>query len=204
MRCTAKHERQTTNDLLVAEDPWAAATAALRDASAPEESAAFGALYELVRREGRGMLRSFQKIDDARKDDLAFDALDAALPALLRADSPRAYFAKALRNKALSWRRSPRAAVASPDGASEARGSGGPVDGEERLALARLDAGRALDALRPRERAVLLADAEGWSREEIAAMLCTSRANVDQIVSRARRRVQRPRSRGEDACDYVV
>lgn len=192
MRCTAKHERQATIDLLAAKDPWAAATTALRAASAPHASPAFGALYELVRREGRGMLRSFWRLDSARKDDLALATLDAALPGLLLADRPRAYFATALHRAAVSWRRSPRAAVVSTDAdAGNERGAEVAIDGEERRALYCIGAREALAELDPRQREALLADAGGTPREDIAVAMSTSRANVDQLISRGRRQAQR-------------
>jgi transcriptional regulator len=52
-----------------------------------------------------------------------------------------------------------------------------------------VDARGALAGMGARERAVLVADACGEAREVIAKAWGTSRANVDQIVSRGRRRV---------------
>jgi DNA-binding NarL/FixJ family response regulator len=46
----------------------------------------------------------------------------------------------------------------------------------------------------PREREIVVAVAMGEDREELARSYNTSRANIDQIVSRARRRLH-----GEDA-----
>lgn len=192
MRCTAKHEHRTTHDILCATDPWAAAIAALRTSPAPYANPAFGALYTLVCRDGRRMLRSFRQIDDDRKDDLALDTLLVALPALLRADCARAYFATALYRAALSWRRSPRAALATADAnADEACDAESPLECEARRMEYCLDAQAAFAQLPRRERAVLLADARGCLRDEIAAELGTSRANVDQVISRARRLARR-------------
>lgn len=185
MRCTAKHEHQATHDILCATDPWAAAMTALRASPEPYASAAFGALYTLVCRDGRRVLRTFRQIDDDRKDDLALDTLLVALSGMLSADSPRAYFATALRHTALSWRRSPRAAVA--EFAPETTRPVERDDDAERSAHRRLVLRRALDGMKPLHRAVVLAEARGDSRDEIAATLGMSRANVDQVISRVRR-----------------
>jgi len=54
----------------------------------------------------------------------------------------------------------------------------------------RTDVGRALDALKPRDRAMLwLAYAEGSSHEEIATVLGVKRASVKLLLFRARRRL---------------
>lgn len=198
MRCTAKHEHQATHDLLDAKDPWAAAIAALRGSPAPYASPGFGALYTLVCREGRRMLRSFRQIDDDRKDDLAHDTLLVALPALLRADCARAYFATALHRAAVSWLRSPRATVAElvVEGTREAEHDG-DAEGCAHRRIAAREAFEALGGLNSRDRAVMLAEARGDSRDEIAAALGMSRANVDQVISRARRRMRDGRAPSE-------
>lgn len=188
MRCTAKHEHQATHDILCATDPWAAAMTALRASPAPYASAAFGALYTLVCRDGRRVLRTFRQIDDDRKDDIALDTLVTALPALLRADCARAYFATALHRAVVSWLRSPRATVA--ELVVESTRDAGYDGDAESCAHRRIAAREAFEALRglnSRDRAVMLAEARGDSRDEIAAALGMSRANVDQVISRVRR-----------------
>lgn len=169
-------------------DPWASLAAAIRGASSPWSCAAFGALYGLALAEGVQALRSFRDLDEARRADLALATLVTKLDAIAAADRPRAFFRKVLYRDAVSWRRSGRARVATEADAPERCAHGeGPCDAVECLALRRLDANAALGRLSDRQRAMLLADAEGYSREEIARAHATTRANVDQVLSRARR-----------------
>jgi DNA-binding NarL/FixJ family response regulator len=55
-----------------------------------------------------------------------------------------------------------------------------------------------LATLTPREREVVLAVASGERPEDLAAQLKTSRANIDQIVSRARRSLRMRRDEGNE------
>ena len=66
-------------------------------------------------------------------------------------------------------------------------GERGDADG--RLA-SRIDVGRALQQLKPRERSMLwLAYAQGWSHEEIAATLGLKASSLKALLHRARRRL---------------
>jgi RNA polymerase sigma-70 factor (ECF subfamily) len=57
-------------------------------------------------------------------------------------------------------------------------------------AAQRIDVGRALDHLKPRERSMLwLAYAQGWSHEEIAAALGVKTASLKAMLHRARHRL---------------
>jgi RNA polymerase sigma-70 factor (ECF subfamily) len=57
-------------------------------------------------------------------------------------------------------------------------------------ATARIDLGRAMGRLKPRERSLLwLAYAQGWSHEEIAATLGLKTASLKCLLHRARRRL---------------
>ena len=63
----------------------------------------------------------------------------------------------------------------------------GDADGD---AARRIDVGRALGRLKPRERSVLwLAYAQGWSHEEIAASVGVKAASMKALLHRARRRL---------------
>lgn len=165
---------------------WLRAARSLRGAARPASHAAFGALYALAMSAARATLRRFRGIDPARAEDLASEVILRALPEVIAAENPRAYYCTALRRAAISWTRRGGAAVRE----GEARPwEGGPLDAAERAVIDCVDARRRLKALAPRERAVLFAVVEGEAREAIAARLGTSRANVDQIVHRARARV---------------
>lgn len=166
-------------------DPWRDAAAAVRRSPAPWSSEGFARLYGLALREGERALRGFRSLDRARREDLAAETVTRALLSVASADAPRAYFRTAVRRAALSWLRAERPAPAA--GEATPRYVEGALDDAEARAVYALDAKAALGAMGARDRAVLLADADGEAREAIAATWGTSRANVDQIVSRARR-----------------
>ena len=167
-------------------DPWSALAAAVRGAGAPWESAAFSALYALALAEGDVVLRAFRTLDRARRLDLALDTFVTKRGEMVAADRPRAFFRTVLYRDAVSWVRSPRSRVAA-DPQEGVGGFEGAPDGAEAGLVYRLDAGRRFEALSARERAALFADALGVAREAIGRTLGASRANVDQIISRARR-----------------
>ncbi|MBI5514024.1 MAG: hypothetical protein HY909_09675 [Deltaproteobacteria bacterium] len=176
---------------------WQALAGEVRRAPSPWSCPAVGELYLLALADAPRVLGGFRQLDPERVRDLASDTFCHKLHALLEADTPRGLFATALQRDALSWLRSPRSRVAEApsDDASPAREA--PAHGrEESRAIARIDGVRALAALSSREREVLLADAEGVPREALALCHRTSRANIDQLVSRARRRFAAATGRG--------
>jgi RNA polymerase sigma factor (sigma-70 family) len=141
----------------------------------------FRALYALAMDDGQRALRSFKKLDAARRVDLVHDLLATRMDAILDAESPRALFMTSLGRLAIQWLRRKDAEVLEPVTPTP--------DGTDRDPAHRLDLIRTLERLPPRDRQVLLAVAMGEDREEIARVLGTSRENVDQIVSRARKRL---------------
>jgi DNA-directed RNA polymerase specialized sigma24 family protein len=167
-------------------EAWREAADAVRCATSPWEGDGFAALYALALREGRRTLRGFRTLDDARRDDLAAEVITRRLREVAGATRPRAYFRVALRRTALSWIRGERLTLREE---GEVEYVEGPLDEEETRAVYAIDARGALAGMGARERAVLVADACGEAREAIAKAWGTSRANVDQIVSRGRRRV---------------
>lgn len=144
-------------------------------------------LYALAVRDGRAALHRYRgALGAARVDDLIHDLLAAHLEDLVRADNPRALLATALVRRAISWLRRKDARVV------EARDDDGAFDGEsasDALDFV-LDARSAIAQLGAREQEIVFAVACGNDREQIAKELGTSRANVDQIVSRARRKLR--------------
>lgn len=146
------------------------------------KSASDERLYELARDTGEAILHHrFKKIDPSRRLDLIHDSL-MDLAQLRAADSPRAWFITVLTRKALSWLRRGDADVKGATDRHQSKPDDAPPDPDFVL-----DARRALAHLPPREQQVLWAVAAGESREELAQALGTSRANIDQIVSRCRR-----------------
>lgn len=166
---------------------WIEAVARIRESSKNGEyltSPHLGQLYDLALADGPKLLGSFRRrLGEDRILDLIHDLMAARLERIIEADEPRALFSVALHRRAISWlRRGDADVVADPE--EELAASGEPED--ERRGFV-LDARAALENLKPRERAIVIAVALGESREAIAEELGTTRANVDQIVSRVRR-----------------
>jgi RNA polymerase sigma factor (sigma-70 family) len=168
-------------------EDWDEIAARLRGSSAPDRSPYVRALYELAIRDGTGFLAAYRRsLDEDRVRDLIHDVLATKLKAILDAETPRAFFCTVLQNRARSWLRRGDAKVVEtlPDSARE-RSSG--VSEEERRVF-HLDAEDALSELSERDRAIVVAASFGEDRETIAREHGTSRANVDQIVSRTQKR----------------
>ena len=141
-------------------------------------------LYELALEDGPRLLGRFQRrLGDERIVDLVHDLLATKADAIAEAEEPRALFCTALQRRAISWLRRGDAAVAEdrPETATDRE-----PESERRRFL--LDARAALAGLSERERAMVVAVALGEEREAIAREFKTTRANVDQIVSRVRRK----------------
>jgi DNA-directed RNA polymerase specialized sigma24 family protein len=176
----------------VAED-WNAVVAQLRASTDPLRSPHLPRLYELALADGPRLLSSFRRrLGEERIIDLVHDLLAAKVDAIIAAEEPRALFCTALQRRAISWlRRGDAEVVADEDATSAAdavtAASSSPASEDSRRGFI-LDAKTALDGLPERERAMVVAVALGEERESIARAFGTSRANVDQIVSRVRRR----------------
>jgi RNA polymerase sigma factor (sigma-70 family) len=174
-----------------AREEWIAAVAKIR-ASSPAgdalKSPHLGRLYELAVADGPKLLASFRRrLGDDRILDLIHDLLAAKVEAIVNADEPRALFCTALQRRAISWlRRGDAAVVEDPEEEDSARASEEAED--ERRGFI-LDARNVLSKLPDRERAMVVAVALGEDREAIAKTFGTSRANVDQIVSRVRKKL---------------
>ena len=174
-----------------AAEEWIRVVLLIRKDADPLKSAHLGELYTLALQDGPRLLKSFQKrLGDDRIIDLVHDLLASKIDAIVAADEPRALFCTALQRRAISWLRRGDAAVVedtperAPDGLHE----------DDRQGFL-LDAKTALEGLPERERAMVVAVALGEEREAIAAAFGTTRANVDQIVSRVRRRFAEGKNR---------
>jgi RNA polymerase sigma factor (sigma-70 family) len=148
-----------------------------------------GRLYELALADGPRLLASFRRrLGDDRILDLIHDLLAAKLEAIVMADEPRALFCTALQRRAISWlRRGDAAVVEDPEEDSTVASSSEESEDERQGFI--LDARNVLSKLPDRERAMVVAVALGEDREAIAKTFGTSRANVDQIVSRVRKKL---------------
>ena len=127
---------------------------------------------------------------------LADDLLQEAYYRFLRARGPfesddhrRHYLFRIATNLVRDHRRRPRPDAPTGTDASGDLVAGPGEDTADRVAR-RVDLARAMDRLKPRERALLwLAYAQGWSHEEIATSLGVTRGSLKVLLSRARRRL---------------
>jgi len=167
-----------------------AVVAKIRLTADPFQSPHLGRLYELALADGPKLLSSFRRrLGDERIVDLVHDLLAAKLEAIVSADEPRALFCTALQRRAISWlRRGDACVVEDPAKETASTDRTGQPEDERRGFI--LDAHALLDRLPVRERAMVVAIALGEEREAIAAEFGTSRANVDQIVRRVRKRFE--------------
>jgi DNA-directed RNA polymerase specialized sigma24 family protein len=144
-------------------------------------------LYEVALSDGPRFLASFRRsLGEERTLDLVHDLLAEKLQAIVEAETPRAFFCRALQNRARSWvRRGDAMVVESPPDSSRETASDSSEDARRAFVL---DAREALSELSERDRGIVVAAALGEDRETVAREFGTSRANVDQIVSRAQKR----------------
>jgi RNA polymerase sigma factor (sigma-70 family) len=148
------------------------------------ESRDVGRLYEIAQAAAPGLLRSFE-LTTQLPQDLASELLSRELAKLVECEGDAfAYFVVALRHEAIDWLRrgASRVAADPPERAS-------PAEEDQRRARDELE--DVWTALSSKEREVFAALAQGESREALAARFKTSRANIDQIVSRARAELTR-------------
>lgn len=185
------------NAAMPSRDEWIAVVQCVAQSPTPTRSKEINRLYRLAMDEGRSALRGMQWVREAEVEDLVHDKLHAELASLLLATDPRAYFCTIVRRAALDLRRKNqgkrgdgtalRAFVSVDDADFQALpAEDAPID--EALARRR-QAQEVIARLSERELQVFVAIMHGEDRDDIAATLETSRANVDQIVSRTRKRV---------------
>lgn len=147
----------------------------------------FRPFYECAMRQAAFTLRSFERqLGQDRLVDLAHDVL-LRWRRIIAADSPRAYLIVCLLNQARSWMRRQDAPVV--EDPPEVPPPDPDTGAEENRRIAALDFRRRRDLLTPREQTIVSAELAGQTRAEIAEALGTTRANVDQILNRMRRRL---------------
>lgn len=173
---------------------WREAAERVLSAQGHARSAAFAEFYALAEVESQRVLQRFPP--HLREMDLMHDLLAEHSEEVLRARSPRSYFCTALSNRVIDALRAQKVrnldtpAAQDPSGGEPsveslaAPGTEVTHDGRDFV----IDARDALSSLTPREREVLAAVGYGEDRDELARLYGTSRENIDQIVSRARRK----------------
>lgn len=149
-----------------------------------------GRLYEIALVDGRSIIGSFRaQLGEDRLIDLIQDLLAERLLAIVASENPKAFFRTALIRRAISWRRRGDASVVEEPASNPVHDA--EIDERERPAFV-LDARAIVESLGERDREVAVAVALGEDRDELAARFKTSRANIDQIVSRVRARLKGP------------
>lgn len=165
----------------------------LRETAIPFEQPEFAELWALACEEAPRILASFRRskrLDDERIADLTGDLLLNELTSIVGATNPQACFVTCLVNAARSWLRRGDSRVAA------AREVGGSHDASQPASPApdhalRIDVADFMETLSARERDVLIGVGNDVDRQVLARLLGNSRANVDQIVSRAVKRFKR-------------
>jgi RNA polymerase sigma factor (sigma-70 family) len=179
-------------DVVASTDEWAEVVAQIRQEGGPLKNRAVMQLYRYAMEEGPRILSSYRReFGDAVIEELTHALIAERLHDIVtKSDNPKAYFRTALVRRAISWaRRGDAAVVEQPSDTAPAWSSGatGPANEETDRQQFVHDAQVILDSLSPRDQQILVAVGLGEDRDELARMFQTSRANIDQIVSRARK-----------------
>lgn len=172
---------------------WNALATRLRRATDPFEQPEIAELWALACEEGPRRLAKFRRagrLDDERIADLTRDLLVSALPSIIHAENPHGYFIAALTNAAVSWLRkgsSPVMSADEPEGLRPGMHATTPAPDH----AFRIDVIDFLQTLSEREYDALIGVAHGENRAELARLLGITPGNLDQVVSRARKRFTR-------------
>ena len=166
---------------------WRTLAAQIRVAESPWSCAATGRFFVLAEELGRRVLASHRDAfgEDAIVDFVR-DFLSRKFLELIQQENPRSAFVVWVTRAMISFRRRGDARVVEEPlgfGADSDSGIGNTPAASAEFVL---DARAMLSRLSDRDRQIVQAVAVGEDREEIAARFKTSRANVDQIVSRIR------------------
>ena len=171
---------------------WAALVAEIRTASDPYGSRATSRLYDVALKDGVAALARFRGLDSDERGDLVRDVFTEKLRAIVGhgVDNPRILFLVAVQRRAIDRTRRLRvrqegAAVLRDEAAQQQELASG-----EDHRLTAIDARRALAGLSERDRDILLLVFAGEDRDEVARRFGTTRANVDQKISRFRKRLR--------------
>jgi RNA polymerase sigma factor (sigma-70 family) len=140
--------------------------------------------------DGRWTLRSFHQISEEDRDDLVADAFWRALPKILAATTPRAFFVGVVTHAAVDRLRRRDTRRAKEDELSSLAENRQEGSDREGTLVDSIQLQRALSALGERDHDIIAAVWYGEDREEIARQHGISRAAIDQVVSRLRRRLR--------------
>ena len=174
-------------DLLEA---WTALIEEIRQAPDPVASPALGRLYQLALGCGARVLARFHNISPEDRADLVAEVLADKLRLLVspKVDRPLGLFVTTLTCRALDHLRAEGVRRKNEAGLRDVAVLQQAASGDETDRVRGLDTVRALATLSPRDRDIVWAVALGEDRDQVALAFGTTRANVDQIYSRFRKR----------------
>ena len=164
---------------------WREVVHRIRAAADPLASPDLVDLYQLAIQLAGRVLSRHADLNKADREDLACDVFARAHRSIVEADKPMSMFITCLLNALCSRYRKKKL---HPETSFELGAFGSRLPGRAHDHEFVLDARAALEALSERDREILVAVAEDADRDELARDHGTTRGNIDQIVSRARRR----------------
>jgi len=170
------------------DERWLLLVEQVRQAPSPNESPVLPELYTLAMQTGISLLRrKFPGLGEADCEDLVSDKFTRELTAIVRASSPRSFFVTAIIRAVFDAKRRKKTHQKHVGelmlvGADRESTHSDDSRAETLSMLA------CLESFSDRDQQILRAIAEGEDRETIAQLYDTSRANVDQVLSRARKR----------------
>lgn len=168
-------------------EQWAALVEEVRQAPSPAESPALARLFELAIQVGAVKLSKFRQLGEGEREDLVREKFLDLLPGLVAASNPWGLFVTAIVHAAIDARR--RKLTAEKHEGEILRTAEAHAASRDEVAMAEtLDMQACFTGFSPRIQQILRAVAEGEERDDVARVFGTSRANVDQVVSRARKR----------------
>jgi RNA polymerase sigma factor (sigma-70 family) len=173
------------------DEEWHRLVEQVRGASSPTESPVLPLLYTLAMETGRKVLRAkFPRLSEADHEDVLSEKFTRALPAIVGASRPRNFFIKVIVRATLDAQRrlQTRDRYIAKETHKLVESQPGRSDDTQAETLAMR---ACLQSFSQRDQQILRAVYEGEDRERVAQLYRTSRANVDQIVSRAKERWRR-------------
>ena len=173
------------------QQPWLVLTEQVRAAPSFAESPALGELYQLALRDGARALARFRALNEQERQDIVAEKFVTTYVEMLQPtiSNPRAFFLTAVNRAALSaLRRKQTEQKYEPALIGVSEGTARTEDDT----VTTLSLARRLAQLSPRDQQLLRAVYMGEDRDRVARQFETSRANVDQIVSRVARMGRQP------------
>ena len=168
---------------------WDIVVERVRACGDPLLSPALSELYALAMRDGLETLAGFGRLNEQEREDIVAEKIALRLTQIIEADHPRRFLLSIVKRAANSaLRRKNTVDKYEADLAFVAEGTARTEDDT----LTSLSLADRLMHLSSRDQQVVRAVHLGENREDVARRFGTSRANVDQIVSRVARMGRQP------------